>query len=135
MAYLDEIFNAAMALMDELDAKGQAQTADTQEYANRAPSVVNQMTAEYKLLTGDGEAWAACEDLEDYVPVDATYALGVMIYGLAANLLTDENPTAASFYQQRYEEMRNLYINKRRADTGEIENVYGGFEHNEFGRW
>ena len=65
-----------------------------------------------------------------------TYAIGVMQYGLAANLLVDENPTAASFYEQRYEEMRNLYFARRPAEDGEkIVDLYGGIEYGEFGSW
>ena len=37
MAYVGDVFDAAMGIMDELDAEGGAQTADTAEYMLRAP--------------------------------------------------------------------------------------------------
>ena len=62
--------------------------------------------------------------------------LGLTAAVLAANLLVDENPTAASFYEQRYEEMRNLYFARRPAEDGEeIVDMYGGIEYGRFGRW
>lgn len=136
MAYVSDVFNAAMALMDELDTSGQAQTRDTKEYEYRTPGIVNMMIAELNLLGGNRDNWVPTESLEDFVAVDNTYALGVMIYGLAANLLVDENPTAASFYQQRYDELRSLYLSRHAADLEDIEDVYGiGASHNDAGRW
>lgn len=136
MAYVSDVFNASMALMDELNATGQAQTNDTKEYEYRTPGIVNMMVAELNLLTGSRNSWVPTESLEDFISVDNTYALGVMIYGLAANLLVDENPTAASFYQARYEELRNLYLSRHTADLEDIEDVYGiSDSYNDAGRW
>lgn len=136
MAYVSDVFNASMALMDELNATGQAQTNDTKEYEYRTPGIVNMMVAELNLLTGSRNSWVPTESLEDFISVDNTYALGVMIYGLAANLLVDENPTAASFYQARYEELRNLYLSRHTADLEDIEDVYGvSASYNDAGRW
>lgn len=136
MAYVSDVFNASMALMDELDSSGQAQTRDTKEYEHRTPGIVNMMIAELNLLGGNRDNWVPTESLEDFVAVDNTYALGVMIYGLAANLLVDENPTAASFYQSRYEELRTLYLSRYAADREDIEDVYGiGAAYNDAGRW
>lgn len=136
MAYVSDVFNASMALMDELDSSGQAQTRDTKEYEHRTPGIVNMMIAELNLLGGNRDNWVPTESLEDFVAVDNTYALGVMIYGLAANLLVDENPTAASFYQSRYEELRTLYLSRHAADREDIEDVYGiGAAYNDAGRW
>lgn len=136
MAYVSDVFNASMALMDELDSSGQAQTRDTKEYEHRTPGIVNMMIAELNLLGGNRDNWVPTESLEDFVAVDNTYALGVMIYGLAANLLVDENPTAASFYQSRYEELRTLYLSRHAAEREDIEDVYGiGAAYNDAGRW
>ena len=76
------------------------------------------------------------ESLEERVPVgDTSYALGALPYGLAANLLIDENPSAASFYQQRYEELRAWYLARVQALSGDIANLYGGIEYGEFSAW
>ena len=136
MAYVEDVFDAAMGIMDELSASGEALTSDTEEYALRTPPIVNMLVSELKMLTGERGDWLPVESMEDVVPVgDTSYALGALPYGLAANLLVDENPSAAGFYQQRYEEMRAYYLARIQAVTGDIVNVYGGIEYGEFSRW
>ena len=39
MKSVKEVFNAAMALMDELDGEGKAQTRDTKEYEKRRTQI------------------------------------------------------------------------------------------------
>lgn len=136
MAYVSEIFSAAMGLMDELSDTGGAETADTAEYALRTPAVVNMMLSELLLLEGNTSDWAPLVSMDEPVPfVGTSYALGAMPYGLAANLLVDENSRAADFFQQRYEELRSIYLMKKAAVSGEIEELYGGIEHGEAARW
>lgn len=137
MKTVKDVFEAAMGLMDELDGDGKAYTRDTKEYEARTAGIVNMMISEYRILAGLGGGFVAVEGLEDYIlKIDDSYAVGVMQYGLAANLLVDENPAAASFYEQRYEELRNLYFSRRMSEEGEkIEDLYGGIEYGKFGRW
>lgn len=132
-----DVFNASMGLMDELSANGEARTNDTKEYEHRTPGIVNMMISEFRILSGLSGGFVGVETMDDPIlKVDDTYAIGVMQYGLAANLLIDENPTAASFFEQRYEEMRNLYFSRRPSDAGEsIEDMYGGIEYGRFGKW
>ena len=107
MAYVSDVFDAAMGIMDELGQTGQAQTSDTQEYEYRTPAIINMLVGELHMLLGNRDNWLPVTSLDDMVPTaDTNYALSALPYGLAANLLIDENPTAASFYQQRYEELR-----------------------------
>ena len=46
MALVGEIFDAAMALMDELSAEGEARCERTEDYRHRTPAAVNMMLAE-----------------------------------------------------------------------------------------
>ncbi len=136
MATVQQVFDQAMGLMDELSAAGESRTADTKEYEYRTPGLVNLLTAELRLRLGLTEGWLPVEDMEDEIPTaDLSFALGVMGYGLAANLLTDENPTAASFFQQRYEELLERWLRSRPAQPEAIETLYGLNEHGQFGRW
>ena len=130
-----DIFSAAMSIMDELSAAGEAANSDTREYEQRTPAILNVLLTELKVLRGDDADWLPLEGMDEPVPVETNYALGAMPYGLAANLLVDENPTAASFYQQRYEELRAVYLARRRADLEDIELLYGGVEQGNFARW
>ena len=136
MAYVGDVFETAMGLMDELDAEGEALTPDTAEYMLRTPMIINTLIAEFKMLTGERGDWLPVESIDDMMPAgDTSYQLGALPYGLAAALLVDENPSAASFYQQRYEELRAWYIARAQASTGDIVNLYGGIEYGEFAAW
>ena len=135
MTEIRTIFDIAMSLMDELTSEGESQSNDTLEYEHRTPRIMNTLTAEYLVLVGNASNWALAESVEDMSPVPQNYAVTVMPYGLAANLLVDENPTAASFFQQRYEELRSTYLAKSPATISDIENVYGGVEYGQFSRW
>ena len=136
MAYVSDVFDAAMAIMDELGQTGQAQTSDTQEYEYRTPAIINMLVGELHMLLGNRDNWLPVTSLDDMVPTaDTNYALSALPYGLAANLLIDENPTAASFYQQRYEELRAYYLARQQADVGDITDLYGGIPYGEFSRW
>jgi len=130
-----DIFSAAMSIMDELSPSGEAAHSDTREYEQRAPAILNVMLTELKVLRGDSDGWLPVESLDEPVSVETNYALGAMPYGLAANLLVDENPSAASFYQQRYEELRAMFIARLPASVEDIELLYGGVGGGSFSRW
>ena len=68
MAYVGDIFEAAMGLMDELSAEGEAQTSDTAEYVLRTPAIINMLAGELKMLTGEREDWLPVESLDDAAP-------------------------------------------------------------------
>ena len=136
MVSVKDVFGAAMALMDELNAEGNAQTSDTREYEQRTPAIVNMMVAEKRILAGERGTLLPVSNLSDMlINIDDNYALSVMQYGLAANLLIDENPTAAGFYQQRYEELRDRFMLRQQAAQGVVEDLYGGIEYGQFARW
>lgn len=131
-----DVFAATMALIDELDGSGGALTSDTREYELRTPGIVNMMIAEKRILCGERGAFPPVTDLSsELFEIDQNYALAVMKYGLAANLLVDENAAAAGFYQQRYEELRDRYVQRAEAVTGDITELYGGIEYGRFARW
>ena len=135
MTTVESVFAAAMGLMDELDPQGGAQSADTKDYERRAPAILNALCAELRTLTGEGSDWLPASGTEDLLPVEETYGLSALPYGLAANLLVDENPTAASFYQQRYEELRALFVSRLKASVEDIDMLYGGVGEGRFARW
>ena len=136
MVSVKDVFSAAMALMDELNAEGNAQTSDTKEYEHRTPAIINMMVAEKRILAGERGTMLPVSALSDMLlNIDDNYALSVMQYGLAANLLIDENPTAAGFYQQRYEELRDRYMLRQQAAQSGVEDLYGGIEYGQFARW
>ena len=141
-ATVSDVFDVTMQLIDEVSDTGATQTTDTEEYRNRTIGIMNILISECYPFSDEKDntkldsAWRAVEENDDSLKgIDNTLALGVMPYGLAANLLTDENPTAANYYQQRYEALLAVKRSRMQADVGEIENVYGGIEYGYFSRW
>ena len=103
-----EVFDAAMALTDELNlSTGSARTRDTKEYEQRTPQIIGTLIAEFRLMSGLRGSYIRPESLDDnLIGIDDGYAIGVMQYGLAAKLLLDENPASAAFFHEKYEELR-----------------------------
>lgn len=62
----------------------------------------------------------------DNVQVDDVTARTIVPYGLAAHLLLTENTTSASFFQQRYEELKILGTRQQPASAEQIADLYGG---------
>lgn len=128
-----DVFQSAMALMDEMDAN------DYGEYTIRSVNILNGLIQEcypysdtYTKPTQPGKRSVADHltvpditqatdplNLDDYI----TYT--VLPYGLAAHLFIDDNPTSAGFFQQRYEELLNrLKTEGILAESEDIIDVY-----------
>ena len=138
------VFDIAMGLIDEVSESGQTVNADTTEYKNRTVLILNALRGEcypYSDTYGEAEegkrpVCPIIESMDSTIALDDVICQTVLPYGLAAQLLLDENPTAASFYQQRYEELLKETGEQRYGVSQSIEDVYGfSFEHNEFARW
>lgn len=137
------VFEKAVHLMDEGDPNsGAADTAETAEYKTRVLSILNVLRLEC-FPYSDG--WSAegpgrrpvcpeIEDMDQAIPLDDGLCQGVLPYGLAAHLLLEEDPSLASFFQQRYQE-RLAAAGKVPGVAEDIADVYGGVEFGEFARW
>lgn len=138
MQTLNDVFEATMSLIDELRrSDGSAHTSDTEEYEQRTPRIMKTLVSEYNIMVGKRGIVQDFESMDDdLIGIDDSYAVGVMQYGLAAKLLLDENPAAASFYHQKYEEMREIFFARAPApEDEEITDLYGGIELGQFGHW
>ena len=147
-----DVFQRAITMMDELNDSGEYNHEDTQEYLNRTLSILNILQGELYFYSDTFPKWQEWEmgrrpvlmpipDLETAIDLDDYCAGTVMPYGLAAHLLLDENPSAAGYFQQRYEELlRGLMSGRGKMTVSEdIEDIYGfrgGISpYNEFSRW
>ena len=138
------VFEKAMHLMDEADeSTGLADTANTADYKNRTLSVLNVLRVEcfpYSdtyAVTEPGKR-PVCPEIEDFdseIGLDDGICQGVLPYGLAAHLLLDENPSLASYFQQRYEELLNALKKGMPTGSEDIVSLYGGIEYGQFSRW
>lgn len=139
------VFDITMGLIDEVnESSGATDTSDTKEYKVRTLFILNALRGElypysdtYKIeVPGERPIVAVIEDFETPIALDDYICQTVMPYGLAAQLLLDENPSAASFFQQRYEELRNQLSKGLPKESESIVDVYGIVtEYNEFSRW
>ena len=131
-----------MGLTDNIDSAGLSDTSDNTQYKQRVLGILNCLQQElyplsdsYAVVTaGKRPVLARLEQLRDLVGLDDYLTQTVLPCGLAAHLLLDENPAAASFFQQRYEELKASA--KRLPSSFEaIEDAYGGIEHGAFSKW
>lgn len=137
------VFELAMALMDEINDSGQADTTDTREYKNRTLNILNTLRGElypysdtYALAEpGKRPIVAVIDTFEADIGLDDYICQSVMPYGLAAHLLLDENPAAANFFYQRYQEMVALLARGIPQGSEDIVDLYGGIEYGEFSYW
>jgi len=123
------IFDKAIHLMDEQDEQtGQTLTEDTEEYKNRTLSILNvlrnelyPMSDNFELSTdGKRPVLPLIEDFETDIGLDDAVAQSIMPYGLAAHLLLGEDNSKASFFNQKYEELKLSLGEKRAARWEEI---------------
>ena len=139
------VFDLAMGLMDEVnETSGGTDDADTREYKLRTLLSLNALRGE---LFPYSDTYAAEEpgkrpileviqSFDQVIGMDDYICQSVLPYGLAAQLLLDENPDSASFFQQRYEEMRMNLAKGLPQQSESISDVYGIVSpYNEFSRW
>ena len=139
------VFEIAMGLMDEVnESTGAADTSDTREYRVRTLYILNALRGElfpysdtFEIAEpGKRPICPVIMDFEGVIHLDDYICQSVMPYGLAAQLLLDENPSAAAFLQQRYEELRDKLARGLPSVSESIVDVYGiATPYNDFGRW
>lgn len=109
------VFDRAIHLMDEQnEMNGETRTVDTEEYRYRTLSILNVLRHELYPLSDTFETLSdgkraivpLLTDFEQPIDLDDAIAQGMMPYGLAAHLLLGENDSMASFFNQRYEELK-----------------------------
>lgn len=126
------VFDTAIALMDELDESGATDTSDTKEYKDRTILILNILVQELypysatykKPKAGQRNTARVLQKMADAVDLDDYIASAVLPYGLAAHLLLEENPTAANYFQQRYDELKARLREGLLAESEDIEDVY-----------
>lgn len=144
MANAQRVFELTMGLMDEVsETTGSVNSADTREYKNRALLILNVLRGELypysdtftPTAAGKRPVCRVIENFESEIDLDEHICESLLPYGLAAHLLIDENPGAAGFFQQRYEEQRALLARGLPSESRNVLDIYGGIEYCEFGSW
>lgn len=148
MSTVQDVFDIAIRLMDaQNESTGSTETADTKEYQLRAPSLLNSILdraypASDNWPEPTGGKRPICPKVEamtDVIDLDERICSGILPYGLAGLLLTEENPVLANFFWQTF--LEQLEEAKRGVPSGidSIEDVYGfmrdSLEYGQFAQW
>lgn len=144
---VQDVFDIAIRLMDaQNESTGSTDTADTKEYKLRTPSLLNSLLdrvypgSDTYSTAGNGKR-AVCpkvSGMTDTLALDERICTGVLPYGLAGLLLSEENSTLANFFWQTFLEQLEDAKSSVPAEIGAIEDVYGigwGIEHGRYSRW
>ncbi|MEG1594186.1 MAG: hypothetical protein RR350_07210 [Oscillibacter sp.] len=141
---VQNVFDISIRLMDaQNESTGATDTVDTKEYQLRSCSLLNSLLdrvypASDTYTVGLGGKRPVCPKVErmtDALALDERICAGVLPYGLAALLLSEEQPEQANFFQQTF--LENLAEAKRGIPSADesVEDVYGGLEYGGFSRW
>lgn len=112
----EQVFTTAMNLMDEESEDGTF-TGYPQEYKRKSWSILTMLQAE---LTPDSMTPSMVTDETSVFYLDNWTCLSVLPYGLAAHLLLTDDPNRASFFNSRYDELKQ----KIPSSIVAIQNVY-----------
>jgi hypothetical protein len=142
------IFDTTMGLIDEVNEQtGSTDTTDTREYKVRTLFILNTLRGELypysdtfkDIEPGKRPIVSIIENFDDDIDLDDYICQTVMPYGLAAHLLLDENPTSASYFNERYEELKAQLARGLPQSSEDIEDVYSnhkdGLGYGWFSRW
>lgn len=112
----ETIFIMTMAMIDEMTDQGTLDETTTAEYRAKAPSILTMLQNE---IIGIENRYRNLEemvypvqikDLNQYVQIDDIKANTLLTNGLAANLMLHEDKQLASFFEQRYEELKGMFL-------------------------
>jgi hypothetical protein len=128
-----DVFLIAMALIDEVDGAGAATPEGTREFSGRTAGLLTSLCGELypysDTYAADGARRPVCPPvtaLGEPLALDDFLCRSVLPYGLAARLILEDNPSMASFFELRYEELIARYGQMRPVRSEPIEDLYGG---------
>ena len=137
------IFDQAIKLMDEQSDSGMSVWSDTNEYQYRAIAILNTLLGEcypysdtYTIDTpGKRPIVTPVFSMDDVVQLDDSLAKTVLPYGLAAELMKNDDPALGNYFLQRYQELLARHSKTLPAQWEVIEDVYGVSDSYSFARW
>lgn len=137
------VFDKAMFLMDaQSESSGKTMTGDTKEYQVRTVGILNSLldvvypaSDTYRARGGERPALDDITSLDEELDLDPRILRDVLPNGLAAKLLSEENPVLANYFQQCFESGLADAAARAPAQFEDIEDAHGGIGFGRFGRW
>ena len=126
----EAIFIMTMAMIDEMTDTGQLDETTTAEYRAKAPSILTMLQNEIVGIEnryrkkGEEVYPVPIQSLEQAVQIDDIKANTLLTNGLAANLMLHEDKALASFFEQRYEELKGMFLKPTPQKPISKEDVY-----------
>ena len=117
MITAQDVFISAMNLMDE-DTEDGTYTGYPEEYKKKAWTTLTLLQAE---LTPASTTPSAITSEASVFSLDDRSCLTILPYGLAAQLLLNEDQNRAAYFNNRYDELKR----KKKAVITPIKDVYG----------
>ena len=139
---VQQVFDQAIHLMDEQNENtGATETVDTKEYKSRTISILNTViprlypySSNYDRTSAGRPAAIAlyCEDYSDpdfeqIIMLDDDMCLGLLPFYLAAQLMSGENDSLASWFMTQYRENMNDFKRNMLGSFEAISTPYGLF--------
>jgi hypothetical protein len=113
----EQVYDQALVLMDEVTDNGEVLANNPTYYKAKTKSILTMLQAE---LMSQSETPGVITDLTQELALDDRIALLTLPYGLAAQLLLQDDVSSAAFFNARYEELKKKY----RSEFEEITDVY-----------
>lgn len=126
----NNVFTITMAMIDEMLTNGQLDAAAVAEYRAKAPSILTMLQNE---IVGIDNRYRSkydyvypvpIETLDQTFQIDDVKASTLLTNGLAAHLMLHEDKTLANFFEQRYEEMKGMFLKPTPREPEKREDVY-----------
>lgn len=126
----ETIFIMTMAMIDEMTDTGELDTTTTAEYKAKAPSILTMLQNE---IIGIENRYRKANEmvypvpiksLEQSVQIDDIKANTLLTNGLAANLMIHEDKALASYFEQRYEELKGMFLKPTPKKLISKEDIY-----------
>ncbi len=145
MNTVQDVFDIAVRLMDaQNESTGATDTADTKEYRLRTPSLLNSILDRVYPVSdtlppappGRRPIAPKVQAMTDTLDLDERICTGVLPYGLAGLLLTEEDPRRADFFWQTFLEQVHFCGVSLPAAIESVVDVYGDtLEYGQFAHW
>lgn len=126
-----EVFTQTMAMIDEMTDTGELDTTSVADYKARTPYILTSLQNEIIGIENRYRKYGSyirpvpITDLENQdVQVDDIQANTLLVYGLAAKLMADENKTLANFMQQEFERLSGIFLKPKPVTPEKREDVY-----------
>ena len=126
----ETIFKITMAMIDEMLSSGELDSESTAEYRAKAPYILTMLQNEIVGIENRykrEDEWiypVPIENLNQTFQIDDIKATNLLTAGLAAHLMLHEDKTLANYFEQRYEEMKGMFLKPSPRKPEKREDVY-----------